>query len=489
MFKLFIKNVGLMSTAPIITQILGFIVTPIISRIYTPNDFGLFAVYASIIGPIGVFSTMGYNSPIIITRSNSESNNLFFLCIVFSIIVAFLSSFIVFFSDDIINLFKIESDSLILSKYFYIIPIALLFHGFYMSFRYLNLRHKRYKFIALGNIFRFVTNNGILLIAGFFNVASVLFLILGDLFGGILCLSVLCIIIIPLNINDFFKSISLNSLLAVAKRYSKFPIYITTNDFISRFLSQAPVYILSIYFSQAVIGFYALGLRLLTMPINLIGNSIGEVFFQNISELKNEKVLLDFVFKNLVIFGIPIFSLIAILGEDIFSFFLGSQWSEAGIYAQILSLFLFVKFITIPSNYLTLKFEKQEYSIILNITSLLVSIASLTIGGVKNDVFLSFILFSLSNSLVYSIYGFGFMVYAGLSAKNILITLCTTLIKCIPIILIIIFIDIIFINQFLAVLISTLCVMLYYIYIIINIPELRNFITKIKFFNKFLKNK
>ena len=81
------------------------------------------------------------------------------------------------------------------------------------------------------------------------------------------------------------------------------------------------------------------------------------------------------------------------------------------------------------------------------------------------------------------------MVYAGLSAKNILITLCTALIKCIPIILIIIFIDKIFINKFLVVLISTLCVMLYYLYIIINIPELRNFITKIKFFNKFLKNK
>ena len=111
-------------------------------------------------------------------------------------------------------------------------------------------------------------------------------------------------------------------------------------------------------------------------------------FFQNISELKNEKVLLDFVFKNLVIFSIPIL-LIAILGEDIF-FFLGSQWSEAGIYAQILSLFLFVKFITIPSNYLMLKFEKQEYSIILNITSLLVSIASLTIGGVKNMYLSSF---------------------------------------------------------------------------------------------------
>ena len=472
MLNKFVKNVGIMSIAPIFTQLLSFFIMPIVTRLYFPNDFGLFAIYASIIGPLGVFSTMGYSTAILIPKEDSEASNLFSLSLFFTLIIALFSIILIILCDDL----SIASDMTLLKDYRWLIPFGLLFHGLYMSLRYWNLRKKRFNHISSANFFRFLANNGVMLIAGFSGFASALYMIIGDIFGGIVSLSILNRSVWKENSQLFKNHIRISKMIELAKSYSKYPKYIMLTDFLNQFMSQMPVYILSIYFSQNIIGLYALGLRLLTMPINLIGNAIGEVFFQSASE-DNKQIdsLLEYLYKYLVLLAIPIFSFLGILGKEIFHIFFGSNWSEAGIYSQILCLFIFTKFITIPAHFLMLIYEKQEYSILLNIAIFVVSIISLVIGGILDNVYLSFILYSVSNSLVYGVYGFGFMRYSGLALSKMSNMFFKSFLKCSSLILILIFLKIYAnINEIQLVVISSFLLGLFYIILAILTPEIKN---------------
>ena len=97
----FIKNVGLMAIAPIITQVLSFLIMPVVTRLYNPVDFGLFAIYASIIGPIGVFATMGYDSAIVIPKKDSDATNVFSLSLFFTLLITFILTLIIIFGDSL----------------------------------------------------------------------------------------------------------------------------------------------------------------------------------------------------------------------------------------------------------------------------------------------------------------------------------------------------------------------------------------------------
>ena len=113
----------------------------------------------------------------------------------------------------------------------------------------------------------------------------------------------------------------------------------------------APVIILTSFFTLKVIGFYSFAQRILSLPIGLIAVSIGQVFFQEMSEKKllNDRVILfeKTLFKLLKL-AAPLFAFIMIFGDSIFSFIFCEEWIIAGEYAQIISLWLFFVFLISP---------------------------------------------------------------------------------------------------------------------------------------------
>jgi len=351
----FVKNVAIMSVAPMVTQALSLLITPVVTRLYTPDAFGIAALFGSLVMPFAVFANMGYSSAIVVPEKEEEASNLFAVSVFFTVVVTVLSLPLVLLKNNpVLTWFHAEK----IGNYLWLLPISILFHGLYMSLRYLNIRQKRFGYVSTAKIFRFITTNGIYLVAGFTGFASGFFLILGDFFGGVSATGVLNKSLWKNTPHRFVKNISVRSIKSIAKKYSKYPKFILLNDLISRISGQIPIYLFSFYFSSAIVGFYALGLRLLTVPINFLGNSIGEVFFQEASSNRQGvPEVLEKLFKYMVLLGLPVFCFLALTGEGFFYIILGKDWAEAGVYAQILSLYMFSRFITIPASYLMLIFE------------------------------------------------------------------------------------------------------------------------------------
>jgi O-antigen/teichoic acid export membrane protein len=413
----FAADVTKMAFAPAFTQALGLIVIPILTRLYSPDAFGGYAVLASICDPFLAFVTMSYAMAIMLPDNEKEVGSLICVCLFFSLLVsAALGLLVLLVRGGIIEIKMTQG----VGNYLWLLPISIFLSGLSITLRYWNLRKRRFGNVSLSNMAEYTTNNALTLAAGCFGYASVLSLFLGSLLGLIVKVVVMTHGILVFNLQLIRSSFKKANLLAVTRRYKKFPIYVLWTDVVSRFSLQVPIYFLSSYFSQTLVGYYSLGLRLLTMPVSLIGNSIGEVYFQREAQKKSsDGSLLTNLFERLVASGTFFFVLLALIGRDLFGFVFGAQWAEAGTYAQILSFSIYVRFITIPASYLTVIWEKQNVSLILRISEITLSLMAVIIGGVLRNEYVSLGLLSFLIGFLYALISFWVMRMGGLSLRDV----------------------------------------------------------------------
>jgi len=136
------------------------------------------------------------------------------------------------------------------------------------------------------------------------------------------------------------------------------------------------------------VGYYALGFRVLQFPMSLIGGSIAQVFFQRASEARSDGTLPNFVesvFHLLVVIGIFPILTVTIIGPELFAVIFGDAWVEAGVYAQILSIWAFAWFISSPLSTLWAVLEKQAFGIRITTLNFVTRIISLVLGGVTGS--------------------------------------------------------------------------------------------------------
>jgi O-antigen/teichoic acid export membrane protein len=426
------SDVMKMASAPLVIQALSFFITPIITRLYNPEAYGILTIFSSIVDPIAGFAGMGYCTAIMIAKNSEETANIVGVCLLTTFALSLAASLVIVGGG---STFETHMTNLGLVNVLWLMPIFIFMHGTYMVFRYWTMQNGEFGSLARANIARFVSDNSYTLSTGILFGSSGINLIIGGILGGIASPIVLWRQIWKKGSWRIIKQISWSRILAVSKRYRKFPLYNVWIDLLSRFSGLVPIYLLLYYFSQTVVGYYALGLRLLNMPMSLLGNSIGEVFFQRDTQtgMMNSEDRLIKLYKILVYLSMLPFMLLAITGEEIFVIIFGQAWSEAGIYAQILSFYILIRFITLPASYLAIRMEKQEYSLLFNVVNIIFHCVSLVAGGILGSVYWAILLLSLSGGISHGIFGFWLMNLAGMKLSTAFHTIIEAIFTSLPV--------------------------------------------------------
>ncbi|RLA83044.1 MAG: hypothetical protein DRG78_05550 [Epsilonproteobacteria bacterium] len=145
------------------------------------------------------------------------------------------------------------------------------------------------------------------------------------------------------------------------------------------------------------------------MPSALIGNSIGQVFFQEATKEKQltGKAIHSFssTLKKLIIIGIPSFGVLFFIVEDLFAFIFGEDWRIAGVYAQVMVPVFFIRFISSTVSSINIVFEKQKIGLYINILLMFSSIIILYMSEIIMLDFTDFLSFlSIILTLEYSMF-------------------------------------------------------------------------------------
>ena len=399
----FTRNVLTLMTGTTIAQAIPIAASPILTRIYTPADFGVMALFVAITSIFGSISSGRYELAIMLPKKEEDAINIFALGFILTTLLSLiLLILVILFNDDIAKLLNNEE----IRFWLFFIPVTVFFTGLFNILTYYNIRKKKYKDIRSATIIKSVISATVQLSFGFIQ-NGVTGLISGQIFSQMFANMRLFKNILKDKV--LISGISKVKIVAQAKRYKDFPKF-SLWAVLANTLSGSLINILiSSFFSLATLGFYSLVQRVLGLPTTLIGGSIGQVFFQQVTKEKQEtgKATNSFnsTVKKLFIIGIPIFGILFFLVEHLFAFVFGEEWRIAGVYAQILIPFVFIKFVSSTVSTINTVFEKQKIGLYINILLLLTSITILYSSRLFNLDFSNFLFtLSLVLSLEYALF-------------------------------------------------------------------------------------
>ncbi|WP_051904435.1 lipopolysaccharide biosynthesis protein [Hippea jasoniae] len=366
----FAKNVLTLMTGTTIAQAIPIAISPILTRLYTPEDFGIFALFVSITSILGSIASGSYEYAIMLPKKDEDAINIVALGIIITTIFSFIIFLVVlFFNNKIVKLLNNKEISL----WLYFIPLAVLLTGFYNVLNYWNNRKKYYKDLAKATVIKSIANTITQLSLGFIKVGAS-GLISGQVISQMFANGKLFKNLIKEK--TILKKINKNSILFLFKRYIKFPKYSLPNVLIDSFREQGFNILISSVYNITTLGQYYLAQRMLKLPMSIIGSSISQVFLQKMSVVdKRELFNLSWNFvKKALIISLPIFTVVYFFAGDLFIIIFGEKWKTAGDIASILSFWICLTFVSSPLSNIFIILEKQHIVLIYAIIYAIVPI-------------------------------------------------------------------------------------------------------------------
>ena len=154
----FTRNVLTLMTGTTISQAIPIIISPILTRVYTPQDFGIFALYMSMVTLITLISTGRYELAIMLPKKDRDAKYMLYLSMCIALFISILLISIIFLFDDvIINFIGVPE----LLPWLYLSPIIIIFMALFQSLNIWNSRKKEYKVLANNKIFRSMSTGGL----------------------------------------------------------------------------------------------------------------------------------------------------------------------------------------------------------------------------------------------------------------------------------------------------------------------------------------
>lgn len=360
----FIRNIITLMTGTGIAQAIPVALSPILTRMFSPEEFGLFAFYSGLATILLVFATCKYELAIMLPVRDSEAIEIVKLASIVSALVSFLIFLLVWFLNQEIC-YLLGNDEI--GFWLYFLPITIFVSGIYQTLNYWFNRKRDFKRLATNRVIQSTFTGGSQTIFGTLGIDGVS-LLFGSLIGQLVTVGGF--------VNKFFKeekqdffTFRLANIKKMMFRYSDFPKYDLPTNLLSVSSTHAPNLLFTALFSSNYTGFYYLTQRVLQAPITLISTSVLDVFKEEASRMYREtgqaKAIYIKTFKWLLVISILPSIFLFLFVETLFIFFFGSEWALAGVYAQILLPSLTVKFLANPLSFMIYIAEKQKWNLVI----------------------------------------------------------------------------------------------------------------------------
>lgn len=403
-----LRNVVILVTGTTVAQLLGVIAAPILTRLYTPVEFGLLTVYIALLALFALLGTLQYENAIPLPESDEDAANLLVLSFFILAAICLISTATLWFGRELISSYLHISQ---LAAFLWLIPLSLMGMGTYNILSSWSVRKKTFGRIAQTKVTQSVGMVSTMIALGIFQ-QGIIGLLLGDMIGRMSGGLRLTYLIVKEDVS-LLKKVSWQGIRQIAVRFNRFPKYSVISSLIRELSEQLPALFLAVAYGPWVVGLFMLVQRVLGMPISLIGYSVSNVYMaeaakhmQNNDSARILKLYWQTI-KHLLLIAVPILILLSIGAPKLFPLVFGSQWSEAGTYLRILCPMYLFQFLSIPISTTLYVYERQDLQFfreIIRIMLLLVAIVMVMVADLQP--LYAFSLLSTVGCLSFFIYGF-----------------------------------------------------------------------------------
>jgi len=412
----FIKNVLIVMSGTALAQMLGFALTPVISRLFTPADFGIFGSFSAVTGIIVAGITLDYSQAIILPKEKDDAYQLFLISCASTISITLLCALACLIAPaHLMGLIKAPDVWVLV-----LLLLALLITGFNISLQSWCIRGKAFKQTSISQVIRSISFNGMQIGFGFLKSGS----------AGLIVSNVLANLLASINLWHLFTAVFKSSvhkaswlrIKQLAFEYRDFPIYSASRNVINALSMGLPVLLLTNYFGIVAAGAYAFGERLLSAPMGVILGALRQVLFQKAAETDHlgGSLLPLYIKSTLGLFVLIIIPalILFIWAPLIFSFIFGYEWRIAGEFASSLVIWLAFLFCNLPSVLFARILRLQRQLFIYDMILLVARSLVLILGGIymtaSNTIFLFSVVGAIMNIIFILIVGLVLMKKEGM---------------------------------------------------------------------------
>lgn len=431
----FWRNLTLMVGGSAVGQGLTIVASPILSRLYTPSDFGLLSVYTSITSIIVVVSTWSYHQGIPAPESDEEGTSLTLLSLALLLLTAVLTAVVLLIAHE-----PLERAVGVpgVSRYLFAVPLGVIGASAYEILSQWAARKKAFGVLAKTSAQRGMAQAGTQVALGFAKVGS-FGLIAGQLLGqwsGTLRVAQRA----WREDRAAIRASSTAGLVATARRFRRFPLFTLPGSVLNALDANVAPLLFAHFFGATVTGYFALGHRLVSIPFLLIASSAQKVFYPAAASAKQRGTLAEETaqtYLNLLRIILPIVVLMTACAPEVFAIAMGAKWREAGVYMQWLSLRACFTMIVFPLTPLIFVLERQAAGSAFSALQLLVRIGSVLIGSHYAEPRLAVGLLGTGTGLLWLGYLFYLLAISGarlgLALRQLLLELLLALALSLPV--------------------------------------------------------
>ena len=326
----FFKSVAILVSGTAIGHGITAATLPLLSRLYSPADFSLLAVFSGIVAIAAVAVCLRFDIAITIPRSHEEALNVAILSLISALgVTGFLSLAILFCMDWI----STATNQVGLQKYLWLLPLTVLLAGFSSTLQSWNIRHGSFPVIARSRILQSGSAASIQLGLGTLGVAPG-GLLLGSTVNSGAAVIALGYRFIKSQDFDLLQSQLTKATLKYAfEKYSHFPKYSTPEALLNSAALQVPIILIATLSNGPEAGYLMLAMSVMQAPMSLFGTAVGQVYISHASGKHRERELGKFsrlILARLAKIGVIPICLAGLLSPAIFPVIFGERWEPAG---------------------------------------------------------------------------------------------------------------------------------------------------------------
>lgn len=384
-----------------IAQVITLAVAPLLARLFAPEAFGTAALFTAVVGVTSAFACLCYEQAIVLSEEDRDAANLLALCVVLACASALAMGILLWLCRPLIESWSGISQ---LAAYLWLLPVGTFIQSVFSALNLWNTRSRQFGRLSAAQIAGQITVSSLNVAGGVTGHATGGMMIYASIAGQSVSVATLGGSILRHQRSLLWGSVRFGQMLEQLKRHRNFPIYTSWSALVNSASWQLPVLMLGALFPPAVVGFYALGFRVLQVPMNLIGRSISQVFLQRAAMEHAQGDLAGLIkalFQKLIVAGALPCLLLAIIGRELFVLVFGAQWAEAGVYVQMLAPWALIWFLSAPLSSLYYVVGRQREEMLIQALIFVSRLAAIGIAGYLGDARLAVLLFACSGILAY----------------------------------------------------------------------------------------
>lgn len=392
-----VRNTTKLLSANVLAQVVGLLIYPVLTRLYSQDDFGLLTLFVSMGGVLALVGTAEYQYSIVLPQDEKTAVGAWHMGGIILCCVSLLVTLSIPFAPQIADLFEASS----LTRWYWALPLYVFLMGLWSLLNYWYNRHKQFGKIGSYQVTQSLVGAGSKAGCGAAGFTS----------GGLIVSAVLApLTAIGLNILTSLRSLiplrtfDKNATLEAARTYRNFPCFSLPRALVNNVSGNLGVWLLTPAFGLTSVGFFGMAITLAFRPLNVICNSIYQVLYQRTSERVQQHESIRHIFRQLLsktalIVGVAFLVLYFIL-PTLCGWLLSDGWEETGELIRLFLPWLFFSMLVAPICFLADVFGKQKIGLLFEILLVTARAAGLLLGIWKQDFHLAILAYSLSSALV-----------------------------------------------------------------------------------------